>query len=741
MKDQLKQIPDLEQAFGIYPNFFKSSTNHSVNEMMWMQARSAYIELPLPSLLKEKIFVYLSKFCDEKYCLTRHVGFMLGLGNCAGDPQVKNLSVSEVSELLSISHDQAQLPCLLEKLNALRPIQDWNELNSDSENILLQLLPEIFLLTPNKNEVLSGLRSYLSSEKLDQLLILLNLIRSAHFWTQTRNDLTLENDIVAFLEKEEDLSKLINNSADLISLDTLHAILAEEKKRNIELENNARRWATAFENSDTGAWELDLKTMHAWRSNRHDYIFGYDEPLASWSFDDFLDHVVEEHKDEVKRKFIRGVEITGEWEFTCEIITAKNERRWIQAKGIAEISSKTGKSEKLLGTVRDITSDYYSKKFLMLDRENAIREKNLKSEFLRNMSHEIRTPMNSILSYSQMLRDENFSEEQKKDFIENINFSGKHLMSLIDDVLSYAKTESGRELRFVSIKLRPILRKIISSLLPLASESNTTLNLSVPQDTVLIARSNPTILRQIVYNLVSNAIKFTKNGTIDILLKKSSDGNYIELRIKDTGIGMSESFKEKLFMPFSQEDSSSVRKYTGVGIGLALSKKLANDLGGILLLEESTLNKGSTFLLKLPLHSEKSLTDDNKTNIQKANINLKNISILVAEDSVENFRILSLFLSQPSIEIDWAKNGKEAIEMVESNSYDIVLMDVQMPILDGYSATRAIKAKYPDLPIVALTAHALPEEFQSSMDAGCDDHLTKPVDKEELIQVINYLTQ
>ncbi len=350
--------------------------------------------------------------------------------------------------------------------------------------------------------------------------------------------------------------------------------------------------------------------MHAWRSKKHDAIFGYDEPLASWSFDDFLDHVVEEHKEEVNRKFIRGVEVTGEWEFTCEIISGKNERRWIQAKGLAEINPDTGKTEKLLGTVRDITSDYYSKKFLMMDRENAIREKNLKSEFLRNMSHEIRTPMNSILSYSQMLRDENFSEEQKKEFVENINFSGKHLMSLIDDVLNYAKTESGRELRFVSIKLRPILRKIIASLLPLAAESNTTLSLNVPQDTLLIALSNPTILRQIIYNLVSNAIKFTKDGSIEITLQKSQDGNHIELRIKDTGIGMSDSFKEKLFTPFSQEDSSSIRKYTGVGIGLALSKKLANDLGGILLLEESTLNKGSTFLLKLPLHTEKSLLDD-----------------------------------------------------------------------------------------------------------------------------------
>ncbi len=376
-----------------------------------------------------------------------------------------------------------------------------------------------------------------------------------------------------------------------------------------------------------------------------------------------------------------------------------------------------------------------------MDRENAIREKNLKSEFLRNMSHEIRTPMNSILSYSQMLRDENFSLEQKKEFVENINFSGKHLMSLIDDVLNYAKTESGRELRFVSIKLRPILRKIIASLLPLAAESNTTLSLKVPQDTLLIALSNPTILRQIIYNLVSNAIKFTKDGSIEITLQKSQDGNHIELRIKDTGIGMSDSFKEKLFTPFSQEDSSSIRKYTGVGIGLALSKKLANDLGGILLLEESTLNKGSTFLLKLPLHTEKSLLDDNKASTQKADTKLQNISILVAEDSIENFRILKLFLSQPTIEIEWAKNGKEAIEKVEKNTYDIILMDVQMPILDGYSATRAIKAKYPDLPIVALTAHALPEEFQSSMDAGCDDHLTKPVDKEELFQVINYLTQ
>ncbi len=346
MKDQFEQIPDLEQAFGIYPNFFKSSTSHSVNEMMWLQARSAYIELPLPSLLKEKIFVYLSKFCDEKYCITRHVGFMLGLGNCAGDSQAKNLTVSEVSDLLSTPYDQTQIPSLLDQLKELSPIQDWNDLNNDSENILLQILPEVFLLTLNKNEVLDTLRHFLPQEKLDQLLILLSFIRSAHFWTQTRNDLTLENDIVAFLEKEDGLNELINTSADLTSLNTLQAILAEEKKRNIELENNARRWATAFENSDTGAWELDLKTMHAWRSKKHDAIFGYDEPLASWSFDDFLDHVVEEHKEEVKRKFIRGVEVTGEWEFACEIISGKNERRWIQAKGLAEINPDTGKTDK-----------------------------------------------------------------------------------------------------------------------------------------------------------------------------------------------------------------------------------------------------------------------------------------------------------------------------------------------------------------------------------------------------------
>jgi len=396
------------------------------------------------------------------------------------------------------------------------------------------------------------------------------------------------------------------------------------------------------------------------------------------------------------------------------------------------------------GIYRDITERKRIAKNLIVAKEKAEESDKLKSAFLSNMSHEIRTPMNAILGFSTLLSDPSVSEEERSEFIRIIKDRGNDLMRIIDDIIDVAKIESGQIK--IEIKDCPV-NVLMANLLVTLNEvkrkqakhqvelnclpGNTDKNFTILTD------SNR--LRQILTNLIENGLKFTEKGFVEFgyQLKTLDSGPGIEFFVRDSGIGIPKEMHSLIFERFRQVDDTNTRKYGGTGLGLTISKNLIQLLGGTVRLD-SDRGQGTRFFVTLPLQVTSPpvvATPQEKPATISAPI-WKGKSILVAEDEESNFFLLDRILKRTGAVLTWVKNGSEAVEMCKDHTFDLVLMDIRMPVMDGYEATEIIKKTNKDITIIAQTAYALKGEREKSLVAGCDNYISKPIDSRELFSIL-----
>jgi PAS domain S-box-containing protein len=397
------------------------------------------------------------------------------------------------------------------------------------------------------------------------------------------------------------------------------------------------------------------------------------------------------------------------------------------------------------GIYRDISDRKKIEKNLIAAKVKAEESDKLKSAFLSNMSHEIRTPMNAILGFSTLLSDSSVSEEERLEFIRIIRDRGKDLMRIIDDIIDVAKIESGQIK--VEIKECPVNVLLTNLLVTLTEvkrkQAKTHLILNClpgnsDKDFSILTDGNR--LRQVLTNLIENAIKFTDQGKVEFGYTLKSIGNdpVIEFFVTDTGIGIREEMQDMIFERFRQVDDTNTRKYGGTGLGLTISKNLIQLLGGEISLE-SVKGKGTSFFVRLPMQvtASKPAEVAVKQKIHESGMpDWSSKQILVAEDEESNYFLLSRILKKTGVNLLWARNGIEAIDLFKANQVDLVLMDIRMPVMDGYEATNAIKNINKNLPVIAQTAYALKGEREKSLTAGCDNYISKPIDSRELIAVL-----
>ncbi|MEK7355622.1 MAG: response regulator [Bdellovibrionota bacterium] len=381
---------------------------------------------------------------------------------------------------------------------------------------------------------------------------------------------------------------------------------------------------------------------------------------------------------------------------------------------------------------------------LLEAKRRAEDESRAKSNFLATMSHEIRTPLGAILGFSELLIAQQPAHAESEEFASRIRANGEHLMRLIDEILNFAKVEAGKiEIEMREIDLMLLLSNLAAVSRSTAERKGIGFSLSFRSPVPATFVSDPTRLNQVLSNLVSNAIKFTNVGKVELSVEFKEASKCLMFSVRDSGPGLNERQAQKLFMPFSQADASHTRLFGGTGIGLALARKLGRLLGGDVELLESQEGLGSTFQLGLPVSIPQgtpfvsSLTIPARAPQEEVPISsLASAKILLVDDSEDNRRLVARLLSGAGAIVKTATNGFEAIEAAMSESFAVVLMDMQMPGMDGLTATRELRTRRYDRPIISLTAHVLEEERRECLRAGCDAHLTKPVKKSELLWTV-----
>lgn len=365
-----------------------------------------------------------------------------------------------------------------------------------------------------------------------------------------------------------------------------------------------------------------------------------------------------------------------------------------------------------------------------------------KTEFLASMSHEIRTPLNSIIGMAEVLADTPLTKEQQN-YVRIFRSAGESLLEIINDILDLSKIEAGQtELEAIDFHLPSLLDSVVSILSVRAVEQNTQLSIHIHPDVPVGLSGDPTRLRQILVNLVGNGLKFTENGTVKISVELGSVHKLL-FSIQDTGIGISRKKQKVIFESFTQADSLTTRKYGGTGLGLTICQKLIAIMGGRIWLE-SQPGKGSTFFFTC--HFRPALSDPLPAiaqSVASATCKvLKPAHILLVDDNEDNRNLLFLYLRNTPFTLETAENGEEAVNVFKRSVFDLVFMDIEMPIMDGYEATRQLRQWEEEqgleaTPIIALTAHAFVRFRTKCMEAGCSDYLTKPIRRDTLIHAIS----
>jgi len=424
-----------------------------------------------------------------------------------------------------------------------------------------------------------------------------------------------------------------------------------------------------------------------------------------------------------------------------EVINTDNGIKTLYTKKIA-IKDKSGNVKYLLGISEDITAKKEIEKQLITAKERAEQSDRLKSAFLANMSHEIRTPMNGILGFADLLKEPNLSGEKQQKYVDIIQKSGIRMLNIINDIVDISKIEAG--LMQVDINDSNINEQVEFIYTFFKPEVEARGLQFVIKKTLLtkeaMVKTDREKLYAILTNLIKNAIKFTNEGSIEFgyqLIKDNGIAN-LEFYVKDTGIGISKDKQDTIFERFIQADSSNLRVLQGTGLGLAITKAYVEILGGKIWVE-SEEGAGSTFYFTIPCNIELEATieiKNDKESLEKVK-SAENLKILIAEDDEPSSMLISLTVEGLSREIITARTGTEAVNICRNNhDLDIILMDIQMPEMNGYEATRQIRQFNKDVVIIAQSAYALSHDKQKAIEAGCNDYISKPILKDDLLLLI-----
>jgi PAS domain S-box-containing protein len=587
--------------------------------------------------------------------------------------------------------------------------------------------------------VVERMREALASEQSVRSTIL-NVTKSGEpYWNDLNIEPLRENGVLTgFIAVQSNVSEQVNARE---ALQHEREALARTTAQLVEAQTLAR----------IGNWELDMASGTVEWSPGTFLLFGREPERGNPSLDEA---VAGYDPAEIPRlaEAIERSSRTGE-AYSLVLRTAGRNPmvRWVRADGRV----RRGPDRSIVGlygTAADVTEAIEREEALRLAQERAEAASRSKSEFLANMSHEIRTPLTAILGYTDLLRDEAASEgatPEQLQAMDTIRRAGEHLLTVINDILDISKIEAGKlEIEQVNTVLPSVLLDVESLMRARAQAKGVSLESRIITPVPDRIVTDPTRLRQILMNLVGNAAKFTERGRIlvETSVEQEHRGDVLVIAVDDTGPGLSEEQAAHLFQPFTQADNSVTRRHGGTGLGLTICRRLAELMGGNVELVTTAIGRGSRFELRLPLQAADDARQIERLDpaaasaapVQPAPRALAGRRILLAEDGEDNQRLITVLLRAAGADVTVVSNGRQALDALDwseagGSRFDLLLTDMQMPEMDGYTLASTLRGQGHSIPIVALTAHAMANDREKCLAAGCDDYATKPIDRHGLI--------
>ncbi|MBL0940087.1 MAG: response regulator [Gemmatimonadaceae bacterium] len=545
------------------------------------------------------------------------------------------------------------------------------------------------------------------------------------------------------------LSGFIAVHSDITNL--VHATEALSKERET-LARTTDQLREAQAVARLGSWSLDLANDHLEWSPETFVLFGRDPELGPPPRSEVVDLYAPEDTVRLREAAVNAYTNGTSYSIVIRTAGLNPDVRWIRAEGRARYA-EDGAIVGLIGIAVDVTESIEREEALRLAQARAEAASQSKSEFLANMSHEIRTPLTAILGYTDLLRDEARQSGATADQLgamDTIRRAGEHLLTVINDILDISKIEAGRlAVETLPTDLPAVLLDVESLMRARAAQKGVSLECRLMSPVPTRVLSDPTRLRQILMNLVGNAAKFTDRGRvlIEAGVETNGKGETLVVAVDDTGPGMTEEQVAHLFQPFMQADTSVTRRFGGTGLGLTISRRLAQLMGGDVELTQTALGRGSRFEVRLPLTEAEGSARVTRLGARPVTpmavptaVTLRG-HILLAEDGEDNQRLISLLLRAAGAQVTVVRHGREALEAIDwarqgGAPFDALVTDMQMPEMDGYTLARTLRNEGNTIPVIALTAHAMAEDRQRCLDAGCDDYASKPIDRAALLATV-----
>lgn len=559
-----------------------------------------------------------------------------------------------------------------------------------------------------------------------------------------------------FVTKPYDSDELLHRIHNLLETHLLHQHLTWrlmiDRETETRLRDSEERFKLATKAADEGVWDWNIRTGKVFMSSRWKALLGYGEGELPDTLEAWTSRVHPEDLSQAMadlEAYMDGKLST--YDKTVRVRHRDGHYRWIKNRWMA-VRDESGMAARIVGTADDITEDVVLREELEQARERAEAANRAKSEFLANMSHEIRTPLTAIIGFAELGLQEEQDDVGHSEALQAVMENGQHLRSLIDDILDLSKIEADRlEIETIPVRLMDLVAACHSAIRGQAEGKGIEFEMHFMPPLPSVVRTDPTRLKQILYNLCNNAIKFTDQGSVRMIISCDVAGRRLVFTVRDEGIGMKNEQVERVFEPFVQADSSTTRRFGGTGLGLSISRRLARRLGGDIIVA-SEPGVGSVFtvyidtgrlrddamvgdITALPTAPDQTLSCGNAMPAVEGRI-------LLAEDNPYNQKLIGLNLRKTGADVVIVENGEQAVEEALAGNYDLVLMDLQMPVMGGIEAVELLRQTMYDRPIVALTAHSMIGDRDKVLKAGCDDFLTKPVDWHALHRVIaHYLPE